>query len=512
MFIIALLVSTSFNFSGVAEDNKSNIEKLQEIKKAIKENSAEWTAGFNSVFTPEGGDCKGLLGCIIEGNNSEKQDVSETDIALPDSFDWRNVDGKNYVTSIRNQAGCGSCVAFGTLGALESVVQIELDEIFDCDLSEAFLFFCGGGSCESGWHLSKAAYFVRNTGVVDESCFSYKPVDMDCDEKASNWEQRLVHVDVSGSVMRPYAIKEALINYGPVLTSFIVYEDFSSYNGGVYEHVWGNVLGGHAVAIVGYNDTQECWICKNSWGEGWGESNPYDPSSKGGWFRIKYRECGIDEKAYYFDGIHGNIQPFKPYNPSPYDEEKNVKTELNLSWDCMDPDNDTIFYDVYLSEGFSVHSYDLIAEHITNTTIHIRDLQRDTYYTWKVVAEDEHGSQHEGPIWRFGTMEDNPPFVKIEDPAKGYLYLNKLKIRVPGRNAIVIGELNVTIDAYDDSGINYIEFYLDGKLCFNSSEKPYTWRLNKKSLGLIVKNLRIVAYDKCGNSASDEIRIRIINP
>ena len=213
--VVAILISTSFSFSGIAEDTKSNIEKLQEIKKAIKENSAEWTAGFNSVFTPEGGDCKGLLGCIIEGDNSEKQDVSETDITLPDSFDWRDVNGKNYVTSIRNQAGCGSCVAFGTLGALEAVVQIELDEIFDCDLSEAFLFFCGGGSCESGWHLSKAAYFVRNTGVVDEFCFPYKPLDMDCDEKASNWEQRLVHVDTIGSVMRPYAIKEALINYGP---------------------------------------------------------------------------------------------------------------------------------------------------------------------------------------------------------------------------------------------------------------------------------------------------------
>ena len=44
--------------------------------------------------------------------------------SLPDEFDWRNVDGKNYVSPVRDQAKCGSCYAFGTLGMFEARVRI----------------------------------------------------------------------------------------------------------------------------------------------------------------------------------------------------------------------------------------------------------------------------------------------------------------------------------------------------------------------------------------------------
>ena len=54
--------------------------------------------------------------------------------------------------------------------------------------------------------------------------------------------------------------------------------------GRIYRHASGRLEGYHAIAVVGYSETEQCWICKNSWGTGWGE---------GGWFRIRYGECGI---------------------------------------------------------------------------------------------------------------------------------------------------------------------------------------------------------------------------
>ena len=43
---------------------------------------------------------------------------------LPEEFDWRNVDGKNYVSPVRNQGSCGSCYAFATMAMFEARVRV----------------------------------------------------------------------------------------------------------------------------------------------------------------------------------------------------------------------------------------------------------------------------------------------------------------------------------------------------------------------------------------------------
>ena len=39
--------------------------------------------------------------------------------------------------------------------------------------------------------------------------------------------------------------------------------------------------GGHAILIVGYDDANQCFIVKNSWGDDWGEA---------GYFKIAYSQ------------------------------------------------------------------------------------------------------------------------------------------------------------------------------------------------------------------------------
>jgi C1A family cysteine protease len=55
------------------------------------------------------------------------------------SWDWRNVNTKNFVTAICDQKNCGSCVAFGTVAAIEATdlfkkntpgVNFDLSEVF----------------------------------------------------------------------------------------------------------------------------------------------------------------------------------------------------------------------------------------------------------------------------------------------------------------------------------------------------------------------------------------------
>lgn len=72
-----------------------------------------------------------------------------------------------------------------------------------------------------------------------------------------------------------------------------------TYKSGVYRHVTGEQLGGHAVKIVGWGSDSEgdYWICANSWGVKWGEE---------GFFNIAAGDCGIDAGAY---GCNPNLAP-----------------------------------------------------------------------------------------------------------------------------------------------------------------------------------------------------------
>jgi cathepsin B len=57
-------------------------------------------------------------------------------------------------------------------------------------------------------------------------------------------------------------IKEEIYKNGPVNTGFTVYKDFYHYKEGIYRRTSDEVMGGHAVKIVGWGVEQgtEFWI------------------------------------------------------------------------------------------------------------------------------------------------------------------------------------------------------------------------------------------------------------
>ena len=265
--------------------------QLDSIRAAIKSSGAKWTAGITSMSILSLEKQKMRLGWRKEFDPTpEERGMKPTfppvNVTYPESLDWRNYNGVNYITPIRDQGTCGSCVCFGLLGTVEGMMNVQAGyENMETDMSEQELLSCGPGSC-NGWNIGDAMNFMKYTGVSEEKCFPYQANDnIPCSQRCSRyvftkrksqlWDWAYPYV---------WGIKDVLLN-GPIEVAFDVYQDFMSYTGGVYKHTWGNYEGGHAVTMVGWNDADSCWICKNSWGSNWGEN---------GYFRIAWGQCHIE--------------------------------------------------------------------------------------------------------------------------------------------------------------------------------------------------------------------------
>lgn len=96
----------------------------------------------------------------------------------------------------------------------------------------------------------------------------------------------------SYSVSRHVAqIQKEIMTNGPVEGAFTVYEDLVQYKEGVYQHVTGKMLGGHAIRILGWGVENEVpyWLIANSWNTDWGNN---------GYFKIirGSDHCGIESQ------------------------------------------------------------------------------------------------------------------------------------------------------------------------------------------------------------------------
>lgn len=229
-------------------------------------------------------------------------DVAAT--ATPAAWDWRDVGGADYITAIWDQGACGSCVAFGTIATFEAQVQIgRANPGLGVYLSEAQLWFCygpshGAGACPGGGWWPDDSFPGLIAGVVPYECFPYTDQNQPCNLCAT-WSSQLTQISSWQTLSTQASMKAFIAQTGPMTACFTIYEDFYYYyTGGIYEYnpqTSGNVIGGHCVSVVGYDDAQQYWICKNSWGSSWGEN---------GYFQIGYGQCGIDAEMW---GINGTI-------------------------------------------------------------------------------------------------------------------------------------------------------------------------------------------------------------
>lgn len=304
------ITSSPKEMRSLASGRDTNIRVLQaeviaeQLNENLRNQNKLWRAGITDIALMSYEEKKALFGgkvpnlqgleyykggiIDLSSNSSVNQrmltaldeESNDSTLYYPlNKFDWRDRDGINWMTPVKNQFA-GTCWLFSSIGMVEAAVNIYFNQKIDYNLSEQDVVSCGNFYYEvfNGGSPFQALNYIRYYGVVDEACFpwqqNYYPIS--CDEKGTTPED-VIHIDYRYDSIPPSLWKEK-IHKSPCLLGF-KNEDIS-----------------HAVILTGYkqiaigdtifNDqldddlildannipyNKTAWIFKNSWGSSWGD-------------------------------------------------------------------------------------------------------------------------------------------------------------------------------------------------------------------------------------------------
>jgi len=195
--------------------------------------------------------------------------------SIPDNMDWRLY---GAVSSVKDQAVCGSCWSFGTVGTLEGSLFLKTGKL--TRLSQQALVDCswgfGNNGCDGGEDFRVYEWVMKHNGIpTEESYGPYLGADGYCHiEKATMVAPIKGYVNVTSGDID--ALKVALFQHGPISVAIdAAHKAFSFYANGVYynpECGSGEDSLDHAVLAVGYGvlNGEAYWLVKNSWSTYWG--------------------------------------------------------------------------------------------------------------------------------------------------------------------------------------------------------------------------------------------------
>lgn len=233
--------------------------------------------------------------------NTEHSDFEMSSAEIPNNFDWRD---HIKMTSVKDQKNCGSCYAFATLGAIESLIYRQTRQVVD--LSEQEIIDCGRGyyiaGCNGGSEAGAIEYISQN-GLSYEHEYPYTGERGPCrrNETTDRYQATFTKLLTPIKPNSETTLMRQLLLYGPVIISIDhLHESFMRYSSGIYYESNCKTSGdksSHIVMLTGYGSEkgQDYWIIKNSFGQRWGEK---------GYFRLarnRNNHCLIATEPFSLD-------------------------------------------------------------------------------------------------------------------------------------------------------------------------------------------------------------------
>jgi len=318
---ICVVKSMQANIRTVPSDLDPTSQKMVDY---INYMNTTWTAAlnFDGVSLRY---LKGLMG-VHKDNKKYRLPIlrHEENLEIPEAFDARTQWPEcKSISEIRDQGSCGSCWAFGAVEAMTDRICISSKGTKQFEISAEDLVSCCdscGFGCDGGYPSAAWEYWV-DSGLVTGGLYNSKQGCQPYEVKSCEHHTKgplppcgdivptpaCVHVCEKGYNVsyrndkhfgaKAYGISSdvtqiqtEIMKNGPVEADFTVYADFPTYKSGVYQRHSDQVLGGHAIRILGWGVEKNLpyWLVANSWNPDWGDK---------GYFKIVRGtdECGIED-------------------------------------------------------------------------------------------------------------------------------------------------------------------------------------------------------------------------
>lgn len=286
----------------------------EEFIQSINAQKSTWKAGRNFALNTSMDYIRGLMGVLPNYQNYMPpihiHNLESVEVAA--SFDSREQwPDCPTIREIRDQGSCGSCWAFGAVEVMSDRVCIhskgQTHFRFSADDLVSCCYTCGLG-CNGGYPGGAFHYWVRK-GLVsggaygsEQGCRPYEIAPCEhhvngtrpsCSGQESKTPKCVHQCEKGYSITydkdkhfgtkaysvssRVEQIQTDIATNGPVEGAFSVYADFLNYKSGVYQHITGSFLGGHAIRILGWGveNNVPFWLVANSWNSDWGDQGTF---------------------------------------------------------------------------------------------------------------------------------------------------------------------------------------------------------------------------------------------
>ncbi len=200
----------------------------------------------------------------------------EAGVTLPPSIDLRPA-----CPTVYDQGELGSCTANAIAGAIEfDRMKQNLLPLFTP--SRLFIYYNkrsmeGTVNSDSGAQIRDGIKSVGAQGVCPEAEWPYDIAKFEDQPPNTCYQDALQHRAIlyKRLIRDLNQMKGCLASGYPYVFGMTVYESFESQSVAQSGHAQipaagEQVVGGHAVLAVGYDDSQQWFIVRNSWGNGWG--------------------------------------------------------------------------------------------------------------------------------------------------------------------------------------------------------------------------------------------------